>query len=242
MPLRDHFRAPLDDRRSWDEVHGQWPAMIVLQLFPLLPPGYEASPRVHLGSYFEIDIAAFEHDESGSPDLARNGGAATALEAPPKPSLTVETDLLAQDEYEVRVYDARRGRRLVAAIEIVSPANKDRPEHRAAFAAKCLALLQQHVSVSIVDPVTIRDFNFYRELLNQMGRDDPALSDPPPSLYAVTCRIRAAKNAGLLDTWTFPLAIGQPLPKLPICLSEETSIPLDLESSYEETCRVLRIT
>ncbi len=29
MPLRDHFRSPLDDKHSWDELHGMWPAMIV---------------------------------------------------------------------------------------------------------------------------------------------------------------------------------------------------------------------
>ena len=25
MPLRDHFRPPLADKRSWDELHGGWP-------------------------------------------------------------------------------------------------------------------------------------------------------------------------------------------------------------------------
>jgi hypothetical protein len=238
MPLRDHFHPPLDDRRSWDEVHGQWPAMIVLQLSPLLPEGYEASPRIHLGSFFEIDIAAFETDEAGS---ARNGRSATALEAPPKPSLTVETDLPAQDEYEVRVYDAKRGRRLVAAIEIVSPANKDRPEHRAAFVAKCSALLQQQVSVSIVDLVTIRDFNLYTDLLAQIGHQDTSLGSPPPSLYAVTCRTRTSGSIHWLDAWSHPLAVGQPLPQLPLWLTDDLMISLDLEASYEHTCRVLRI-
>src|SRR5439155_16152612 len=111
MPLRDHFRPPVDNRHSWDELHGQWPAIIVQQLFPVLPPGYEAAPRVHLGSFCEIDIATFQTDETESRERgsALNGGSAVALEAPPKPSLTVETDLPAQDEYEVRVYDARRG-------------------------------------------------------------------------------------------------------------------------------------
>ena len=45
---------------------------------------------------------------------------------------------------------------LLAAIEIVSPANKDRPENRRAFAAKCAALLRQGVAVSILDVVTAR--------------------------------------------------------------------------------------
>lgn len=240
MPLRDHFHPPLDDRHSWDEVHGQWPAMIVLQLHTLLPEGYEASPRIHLGS-FEIDIAAFESDNSGERGKGpHSDGATTVLAATPQPSLTVDTDLPFQDEYEVRVYDARRGRRLVAAIEIVSPANKDRPEHRAAFVAKCLALLQQQVSISVVDLVTAREFNLYTELLAQIGVDDSSLGNPPGPLYAVTCRTRI-NGRSQLQTWTYPLAIGQPLPRLPLCLTEDTTIFLDLDASYEETCRVLRI-
>ena len=41
-----------------------------------------------------------------------------------EPSVTVETDLLSTDEYEVRVYDVERGRRLVAAVEIVRLARR----------------------------------------------------------------------------------------------------------------------
>jgi hypothetical protein len=29
MPLRDHFRPPLDNAHSWEGLHGQWPAVIV---------------------------------------------------------------------------------------------------------------------------------------------------------------------------------------------------------------------
>jgi hypothetical protein len=83
----------------------------------------------------------------------------------PAPTLTLETELPEQDEYEVRVYDARRGRTLVAAIELVSPSNKDHPESRRAFVAKCAALLQKDVCVSIVDVVTVRQFNLYADLL-----------------------------------------------------------------------------
>ena len=45
----------------------------------------------------------------------------------------------------------------------------------------------------------------------------------------------------MMDNWYHPLAIGQPLPTLPIWLKETWAISLDLESSYEETCRTLRI-
>ena len=45
-----------------------------------------------------------------------------------------------------------------------------------------------------------------------------------------------------LDTWSRTLAIGQPLPSLPVWLSETQTVSLDLEASYEETCRVLRLS
>lgn len=88
----------------------------------------------------EVDVAAYEKEDAHS-NLNALGGAATAVWAPAAPTIAVETDLPDYHEYEARVYGATRKRRLVAAIEIVSPANKDRPEHRNAFIAKCAALL-----------------------------------------------------------------------------------------------------
>src|SRR5262245_29868678 len=129
MPLRDHFHSPLNDRHSWDALHGQWPAMIVLSLFGKLPKGYVAGPQIHLGRTFEVDVATFEEDDPASP-TGGAGGSGTATWAPPSPTAVVEIDLSGRDEYEVRVYDMERGRTLVAVIEIVSPANKDRPEVR----------------------------------------------------------------------------------------------------------------
>jgi hypothetical protein len=244
MPLRDHFRPPLADRRSWEGFHGQWPAMIVIGLNRRLPQRYVAEPQVHLGSAIEIDVATYEEDEAASPSAGErdNGaGVATAVWAPPKPTLAVATELPAMDEYEVRVYDARSGHRLVAAIEIVSPSNKDRPEHRRLFVAKCAALLQNRVSVTIVDLVTNRTFNLYGDLMDLFGQTDPSLADGPPPLYAVACRWARKEDAWLLETWSHPLTLGQPLPTLPLWLADNLAVPLDLEPSYEETCRVLRI-
>ena len=244
MPLRDHFRPPVDDSASWEELHGQWPAMIVQQLRKQLPDGYVAGPRIHLGSFVEIDVAAFEQDEpppiSGTTD--GNGGVATAVWAPARPSLAVETSLPDFDEYEVRIYDAKRGRHLVAAIEIVSPGNKDRPEHRNAFVGKCAALIQKGIAVSIVDLVTIRQFNLYAEMLAFIGHSDPTLSDPPPPIYATSCRWVKEDKRAILEAWSHVLTVGQPLPTLPLWLTADLVIPLDLELSYEQSCHDLWIT
>jgi Protein of unknown function (DUF4058) len=243
MPLGDHFRAPLEKKHPWDELHGGWPMMIVRQLFPILPEGYVAAPGVHLGTFFEIDASVHDGDEAGErAEKARAGNGGVATLAPPTPTLTMETDWPDQDEYEVRVYDERHGRRLVAAIELVSPGNKDRPESRRAFVAKVAALLQDDVCVSLVDLVTIRQFNLYGDVLELIGRPDLAASVQDTVLYAATLRGRKRlRQRPLLDAWFYPMIVGQPLPPLPIWLDVELRVMLELEASYEETCRLLHI-
>jgi Protein of unknown function (DUF4058) len=231
MPLRDHFRPPLDDLTEWEGFFGGWPAMFVLALGRKLPRRYVAAPRAHSGAFIEMDIGTFEKDDLDLP----------AVWAPARPTLAIVTDLPEQDEYEVRVYDTKRGRRLVAAIEIVSPANKDRPEHRRVFVAKCAALLQNRVSLTIIDLVTTRNFNLYGELLDLIGQTDPALQPEPPALYAVACRSTEKADAWLLETWFHPLTLGQPLPTLPLWLADNFGVLLELEECYEDTCRALRI-
>jgi hypothetical protein len=118
MPLRDHFRSPVNDTHSWDEVHGQWPGEIVRHLTTILPAGFRAAPKLHLGSPFEVDVSTY-HLDSRNPDTnADSGDGGTGTLTALSPTLTVEADLSEQDEYEVRVYDAVRGRQLVAAIEV----------------------------------------------------------------------------------------------------------------------------
>ena len=242
MPLRDHFRSPLDDVHSWDELHGMWPAMIVRELIEVLPEPYFAAPAVHLGTLYEIDVGTYREPspESSGTDVGE-GETAIATYAPPTPTLTLEPQLPNQDVYEVRIYDSRRNRRLVAAIEIVSPSNKDRPETRGTFVSKVAALLKHDICVSIVDVVSTSDFNLYAELMNFLKSTDPALGDKPPPMYAVTLRTRYEEARRMMDNWYHPLAIGESLPTLPIWLKETKAISLELESSYEETCRTLRI-
>ena len=244
MPLRDHFRPPVWKRASWEGFHGGWPMTMVQQLSRKLPPEFTAEPRVHLGSYFEIDVCAYEEDAPGfsaSPSPNDSGGLATATMQAPAPTLVVEADLGEQYEYEVLVYDQSRGRTLVAAVEIVSPANKDRPENRRAFVAKCATLLQQHVCVSMVDLVTTRQFNLYADLMDLIGEKDPTFGPTPPPIYAVTCRGRKVGERPRIEIWAYSLVVGGTLPTLPIWLADDLVVLLDLEPSYEETCRALRI-
>lgn len=244
MPLRDHFRLPVWKHASWEGFHGGWPALIILRLNQNLPPEYSAEPRVHLG----INLAAGDSTggsrlfaKEAHPFVASVCGSKTALWVPPQPTLAVEAELPEQYEYEVLVYDHSRGRKLVAAVELVSPANKDRPESRRAFVTKCAALLQQEVCVTVVDLVTTRHANLYTELLAEFDLTDHSLGTPPAPIYAATCRWRPVGRKSHLDAWAHRLVLGEPLPTLPLWLTPDLAVALELEASYEETCKVLRI-
>jgi hypothetical protein len=212
--------------------------MIVLDLVGRLPSRFSADPRVHVGAEIEIDVAGFEDDSQDALGADSSEGLAFA---PSEPSVAIETELLAFGEYEVRVFDVRRARRLVAAIVLVSPANKDRPESRRVFVDKCEALLRQGVSVVIVDLVTSDHYNLYAELLKLIDQTDPAFTPASPPTYAAACRWLLRGRRHVLETWSYPLNLGQPLPTLPLWLAENLAIPLDLERSYEATRRVFRI-
>lgn len=247
MPLRDHFHSPVNDKHRWDAVHGGWPMEIVRTLFDLLPPGYQAEPKINHSAPFEVDIATVRGEEFATDD--GDGGGGTATLAVKSPTFTAETDLTELDEYEVLIFDESRSRTLVAAIELVSPANKNRRAAREQFNNKVAALLRQDVCVAIVDIVTLHRANLYVELLAHLGHTDPAVAAPHDT-YAVTLRGRkpppprshkTPKQPGRLDAWYFPLPLGQPLPTIPLWLSPTLRVELPLEPNYQEVCRLLRI-
>ena len=240
MPLRDHFHTT-STLLNWEALHGGWPMMIVQRLNSILPKEYIAQPRVRLGTMMEIDIGALEREAS---DLTpgREGGAsgvAVATWAPAAPAILLDTEFPEPDEYEVNVY-AQDEFRLVAAIELVSPSNKDRAENRQTFVNKCEALLKKDVCVTIVDPVTNRTGNLYGELLDEL--DAPRTAVSRSAIYAATCRGRRTGPRWRLESWEHELAIGATLPTLPLWLSPDFMVPLELEATYEDTCRGLRIT
>jgi hypothetical protein len=231
MPLRDHFRPPLSVQRPWDGVHSAWATTIATSLNrDLLPADYFAMPQVTVGGRVEIDVATLKQTS------ATNGAVATAVWAPP--ALTSAVEFTHLDTYEVQVMQELGGPRLRAAIELVSPSNKDRPASRRAFAVKCAAYLQQGVSVVVVDVVTERLANLHEELTQVLRLSGIAWSSPS-NLYAIA--YRTGGEEARLEAWPESLAVGQLLPTLPLWLEADLVVPLALEGSYQATCASLRI-
>jgi hypothetical protein len=229
---------------SWESVHGMWPAVIVQRLRRQLPPGYVSAPKVRLGPYFEVDIGTFDRGSTSwdDPSSSSNGGLATKTKTISTPTFAVETDIPEESAYEIEIFDnTDELQTLVAVIELVSPANKDREDHRKNFVSNCGALLRQGISVTILDIVTIRSPNLYVELLDFIGHADPTMAVDPPATYAASCRWESGVRKARLETWSRPLTVGQPLPTLPLWLGQDLAIEFDYDRSYEAVCDDLGI-
>jgi Protein of unknown function (DUF4058) len=235
VPLLDHFHRPWKTLRPWEGFYSTSATTLAQKLnHGWLPPHHFAVPNVHLGNRLEIDVANLEEEtgERSEEAGATNAATATALWAPPRPTVSGPVDFTDADLFEVRVFDEQDTPRLVAAIELVSPSNKDRASHRQAFGIKCASYLQQGVGVLVVDIVTSRSANLHDELLRllQFVPDQPAKS--PEDLYTASYRTAGTDGQGRLDVWVEALAVGNPLPVMPLWISEEQSVPVNLEDAY----------
>jgi hypothetical protein len=238
MPLLDHFHPPLKVSHAWTSCHSSWANSLTQQLNRgLLPAEYYAVPYVQLGGQIEIDVATFEQDGAGS----GIGAAGTAVWAPARATLSVPVDFVHLDLIEVQVLQHFGGPQLRAAIELVSPANKDRPSHRRAFAIKCASYLQRGVSVVVIDVVTERAANLHAELIQVLNLTGDAPWQSPSGLYTVAYRTVPSAGQHQLEIWPEPLALGAVLPTVPLWLDIDLCLPLGLEESYVAACESLRI-
>jgi hypothetical protein len=241
MPLLDHFRPPLLGNRHWEGFHGRWAAALADALNESLPPDYFAEFQGTLGARVEVDVATFA--ETAAPESGRPNGAAVAVEtrpwAPPAPVAVMPVSF--PDDIEVQVFSNVAGPTLVAAIELVSPGNKDRPETRRAFVAKCVAYLQRGIGLVVVDIVTSRHANLHDELAESLGQMASFNFPGPVSLYAAAYRPAHRHEKNEIDLWREPLALGQPLPVLPLGVRGLGAMRIDLESTYMEAKEKRRI-
>ena len=246
MPLLDHFRPPLSQRRHWDSFHGAWAEAMATNLNrSVLPERFVAEARVKLGGQVEIDVGTFA--ENGAAVGSESGG--VAVWAPPKPAASAPLAFQDPDVFEVQVLSEEGGPRLVAAIELVSPANKDRPANRRMFAVKCASYLHSGVSVIIVDVVTERSGNLHAELLELLQVTLSTPGQAADDLYASVYRTVPSAPANpdgdagslRLEAWAHALKLGGSLPTLPLWVQPDLCLPLDLDSTYQAACGARRI-
>lgn len=227
MPLLDHFHPPLLGTRHWEAFHARWAAAIADALNDVLPDDYFAEPQVHAGRRIEVDVATFDNTPAGG------GGVATVPRV--QPTLAPADMVLPAvfpPSFGVRVIETSSGPTLVAAVELVSPRNKDRDDSRRAFAAKCATYLQAGCGLIVVDVVTNRHG---RPLADLVAVLDPTREVPDAGpLSAVSYRPLRVGEAEQIELRIRSLTVGASLPELPLALNAGLVVPVDLEATYQD--------
>ena len=247
MPLRDHFHDPLDSYCPWHTFHGNWATKMSDRLNEgVLSDRYLAQSERQFGVPIEVDVATLEHDDRGSLFGGVNGsggGVATApaIYAPPAPAISTQVEFTDPEIFEVKVYRGRGGWNLVAAVELVSESNKDRDETRRTFAVKCASYLNRGVSVVVLDAVTNRSGELHNDLCDLLELPPVQRWASPTGLHVAAYRVVKSGDVIRLDAWPYPLTVGEPLPTVPLWLAADLAVPLELELTYENACRSLRI-
>ncbi len=260
MPLKNH--AKLHSINQWSSFHAAWTTSITFALnLGRLPVRFEAKPSLHVGTNAEIDVATVE--ERGSLFAGVNGfhpggddGGGVAVAAEPKvytapaPTLTADNVTFTDtDLFEVQVF-SDDGWKLVAAIELVSPANKDRDDTVRTFTVKAASYLQAGVSLVVVDVVAGRSAELHDELCDLLELPAAARWRSSTGFSVVSYRTRQDPKRSTpttrygkvaLDVWPHAVGYGDELPTVPLWLTPSLAVPLELEPTYTSTCAGLRI-
>jgi len=235
MPVHDWRRV---EAGIFHAFHVAWiPELQRVLNGGLLPEGFYALAEQHAGRSIAdlLTLHASPALLEPLPLLPATGGMAVA-EAPPRVRRrqTVEPAALARR----RTLAVRhvRGHRLVALVEVVSPANKDRSQTALDFAAKAVSALDLGVHLLLLDlfPPGPHDPGGMHGIIRQRL----AQSDEPYDLPADEPLTLASYAAGpQVEMYLEHLAVGTALPEMPLFLRVDRTINVPLEATYQEAYR-----
>jgi hypothetical protein len=236
MPVHDWTRV---EAGIFHDFHTAWVAEIRSALNEgVLPDGFYALAEQHAGRGI-ADVLTLHATPASTDRLtyASPPGGTAVAEAPPKGSrrqTVAQPGLLARR----RTLTIRHvsGHRLVALLEILSPANKDRREHVAAFAHKAADALDYGIHVLMVDlfPPGPHDPSGMHGVIRSLLEDSDEAYDLPLD-EPLTLASYAAGTG--VEIYLEHLAPGAPLPEMPLFLSPDRYVSAPLEATYSAACR-----
>jgi len=231
MPLHDWTNLS-----GWEGLHDIWIVELLRHIKPQLPEGY----RAYIGSTPALTIDA----PNGKPDVAVRQWLPEMHESPktsdksfPEPDVEVATLSL---DPQTALYVTIQGR-MIAAVELVSPRNKDRPTSRAHYLSRYLSYLQEGAHLLLVD-VHPRPLNF--SFADALAQELNLKREPCPPPLAISYRVGepAAQGGRLVGIWQRGLSVGQPLPSMQLALSVHAALSIDLETTYQKAAADIYLT
>jgi hypothetical protein len=134
-----------------------------------------------------------------------------------------------------RIVIHHRHGEVVAVIEIVSPGNKSSQPAIGAFVRKAADLIWQGIHLLVVDlfPPSERDpQGIHKEIWDEVS---PAPFELPKDKPLTVAAYHASPTR---TAYVEPVAVGDPLPSLPIFLNDYEYVPAPLDETYATSWRV----
>jgi hypothetical protein len=235
MPVHDWTRV---EAGIFHDFHTVWTGALRSALNEgLLPPGYYALAEQHTGRPI-TDVLTL-HESSPPPDPAwlppDTGGIAMA-EAPPRVQRKHTVEPAALTRRRSLAIRHVSGHRLVALIEIVSPANKDRARHVGDLVDKAVSALNRGVHVLLVDlfpPGQHDPSGIHGCILQALEQTDESYDLPGGAPLTL-----ASYVAGLpVEIYLVHLAVGASLAEMPLFLRPDRYVNVPLEPTYQAASR-----
>jgi hypothetical protein len=201
----------------------------------VLPAGYYALPEQH-GGRLIADVLTL-HVPAGAVPLpsAGEGGVAVA-EAPPRVRVKLSPSPVARGSRRTLTIRHVSGHQVIALVEIVSSANKDRAAHVADFADKAETALWHGIHVLLVDlfPPGRHDPQGMHAAIWERFDDEPYRL-PPDELLTLASYVAGPCPEAYLEH----LAVGADLPEMPLFLTSDRYVNVPLEATYAAAYRGL---
>jgi Protein of unknown function (DUF4058) len=230
VPIHDWTRV---DSGTYHDFHQGWTIEIRNRLNRgILPEGFFAMADQRISGP-EPDVVALRLR-----DPAPAGGLVVA-ETPPrlKQAARVETEAALYARKANRIAIRNRLGRVVAIIEVVSPGNKDSKHAVASFVTKAVDFLRDGIHVMLVDPFPPgpRDPEGIAQAIWDGLVGEP-LAPGPAGLSPLVAAFDAGEP---LTAYVESVAVGEPIPDVPLFLGPGWYVNVPLEETY---CASLDVT
>ena len=199
----------------------------------LLPGGYYALAEQHTGKTIP-DILTLHASPPGrgSSGSSTDGGGTAVAQAPPRVRRRHSVELRGPAHPRTVAIRHVSGHRLVALLEIVSPANKDRPKTVEEFASKAASALRAGIHLLVIDlfpPGRHDPYGMHGAIVQRLERTDDPYDLPPDEPLTL-----AAYEVGTrIEAYLEHLAVGADLPEMPLFLEPDRYVNVPLEETYQ---------
>lgn len=237
MPIHDWTRV---EAGIFHAFHLKWLSELDKVLNGgLLPPGYYALPEQHAGSSIPDLLALHASPESTEPlPLPPATGGTALAEAPPKVQRKMTVGSVALTRRRTLAIRHVSQHRLIAILELVSPANKDRARSVTEFVGKVVSALDHGVHVFLVDlfpPGPSDTCGLHGAIFQRLENTEEPYDLPPDDPLTIASYIAGDP----VEIYLEHPPVGAALPDMPLFLRPDRYVNVPLESTYVEAYRTM---